>query len=192
MKSALFAFAAILLCGGCTGNHARSLTALAPPVAVLGFAGDPTFETADKWSFTQAVYRYPAGYSFSSEDSKKASQPAHTIPVGDYLLGGMLKAARDRGVNGLKLTKFENSGWMKKGLIGHHMASLSVGVSYRVGGAVKSFVHEWKDRDIGGLFLGDQMIGPLYSQTPDAVFQNQIRPLMDEVVAAFAKELAAL
>lgn len=178
----LAAFSVLL--AGCVANTPRQMTAVPSPVPLLGLAGKPAFETADKWSFTQAVFNYTTG----------GKDEYHKIPVGDYLLARFVDiASKDSSISALRMQRFDSSGRMGFGLVGRHIATLRVDVSYLVNGRSKSFTYEFKDRDIGGVSMGDSQVAPLigYAQTKDSIFHDQIRPILEEIAAAFSKEIQA-
>lgn len=164
-----------LLLAGCTANTARQITPLPTASPLLARAGEPAFETADKWSFTQAVFRYPAGEGF------------HQIPVGDYLLDRIVAHAGE--VHGLRLVRFESTGRTAFGVMTKHLTTLDVEVTATVAGTIRRARFAVEDRHLGPLYSGDFSAVPFAgsSLSSDSMFHEQVVPLIEEA----AREIAA-
>jgi hypothetical protein len=172
--------ASLAFCG-CVANSARQMQPVPSPAQLLSFNGRKAFDSADKWSFTQAVFLYQA----SGDDY-------HRIPVGDYLLGGFVNAAnRYPDLSGIRLTSFTNTSRMRLGVGGRHHVSVHMQVAYQIGSRAEVFTFDHKESDVGAFYAGDWSAVPFTTGglTMDSIFHKQINPLLDEAIMAFAREL---
>lgn len=174
MKFAPLLFACVTFAlGACVANTARQMTPLPARIPLLSHSGSQPFETADKWSFSQAVISYPAG-----------GDQHHRIPVGEYLLGRLLEKSPQLN---LKLVRFDSSADTAFGVFTRCLLSLDVEIAYYAEGQPRRFLFQFERRDIGPFFVGENSVIPFTSAGPsdDGLFHNQLRPIIDEIVDAF-------
>lgn len=167
---------------GCVHNNPRQMTALSPPTPLLELAGKKAFDSADKWSFTQAVFNYATG----------STDQYHKVPVGDYLLAGLASRADVKGdITEIRLLRFETSGRMAFGLVGRNIVTMRVEIGYKRKGEEKLFAFNFEDRDIGALLSGEGSAIPLTSAgpLPDKLQHDQIRPILTELLHSFEKAI---
>jgi hypothetical protein len=147
---------------------------------LLSHVGEASFDSADKWSFTQAVVRYPASGS------------PHLIPVGDYLLEQMIEIGdRHGGITNLSLRKFDSASRMGFGLSGRHLATLEVIVAYKMSGYDRVFHFSVRDLDVGAVIADDKSIIPFtsYGHVDDERFHVGVMRLLSAMLAAFEADV---
>ena len=174
-----FALPILLILFGCVANTARRMSPIPSP-SLLGRPAGTVVETADRWSFEQMEYRYPAGRGF------------HTIPVGRYLLDRIAAETVAVGsLGGVRVLEFVGEGALR-GILSRHVATVRVVIEYRVGHAARKFDWSVSARDLGFFYSGDSQVAPLigFTVTPDDLFHDQLRPLIDEIAREFASAVA--
>lgn len=167
---------------GCVANSPRQMTGMPASGPLLGLSGQSVFDTADKWSFSQAVIRYRAG----------GAEAYHRIPVGDYLLRELTASLnRAEGVSGLRLLAFHNTSKSGFGLIARHLFSLEVKISFLKRGEPRIATFTFSEADIGPYYSGDWSAVPFTTAglTDDAVFHRQLQPILDEAVKALVTRI---
>lgn len=173
-------FAAIL--SGCVSNAGRQMRALPTSRPLLSHVGEAAFDSADKWSFTQAVVRYPASGS------------PHLIPVGDYLLEQMVAIGdRHGGVTNISVRKFDSTSRIGFGLSGRHLATLDALIAYRRNGSDRVFHFTVTDVDVGAVIADDKSVIPFtsYGHVEDERFHTGVKRLLAAMLAAFDAELGS-
>jgi len=86
---------------------------------------------------------------------------------------------------------FESSGRSRAGIPDKWISTLKVVISYKYQNNIRKFEFGFNNREVGPSYSGEFSVIPFTSGGPtsDQLFHDQIRPLMDEIVMAFAKAL---
>lgn len=159
-------------------NAPVSLGKVTPRSPVVATYGDsPLYAATDKYSFSQAEITYPAGGGH------------HTIQVGDFLLGEVLRTLTKthRIVSLLRLDRFSSTCDASGVFLPTALCTTSYSISFTEEGVQRTIRSELEPIDIGHLRVRqDGLLGIVIG---DDFFQEQIAPVLNSVVRDFESQL---
>jgi hypothetical protein len=169
----------ILLIGlsACASNLPQTLDSVEAPDYSQRILNHPLYDNADKFSFTTAVTKYPANNGY------------HKIPVGEYLLLGILDIFKNVNARKIKLSSFESLCTQNGFILPHVLCKTNFALSFEKDGREVIISGNVK-RDVGHFYLANDIyLFSGYIDYNDSLILNQIKIVLNDVFADITKQL---